>query len=188
MKNRIVFWSIITAWAAIVAAASVLGSDTGTRTITGLWHFARQMLLLLPFAFVLIGLFEVWIPRETVERHLGIRSGFLSYLIAIVLASTTVGGLYVAFPLAWALHKKGAKLGVVFTFLSAAGICRIPMTLFEASLLGIRFTLVRFAVSLPLVVLSSWMMGRYLGNRGYVLRAPTPMAKDQPAQKQASTG
>jgi hypothetical protein len=51
---------------------------------------------------------------------------------------------------------------VVFTYLSAAGICRIPITLFEASLLGIRFTLVRFAISLPFVVASSRLMGRCL--------------------------
>lgn len=116
------------------------------------------MLLLLPFPFVCIGLFEVWVKRETVERHPGRSTGFTAYL----LAGTTVGGLYVAFPFAAALHKKGARAGVIFTCLSCAGICRIPMTVFEASSLGVKFTLVRFVVSLPLVVASSWLMEKYL--------------------------
>lgn len=145
---------------------------SGQRAVKSLAEFTAQMGLLIPFAFLLIGLFEVWVKKETVQRYLGHKTGFTAYLLAIALAGTTVGGLYIAFPFAYALHKKGAKLGVIFTYVSAAGIAKIPMTIFEISFLGPKFTLIRFALSLPLVLLTSWFMGRLLHNRNYVLVEP----------------
>ena len=34
-------------------------------------NFAIEMFKILPCAFILIGLFEVWVSRETVVKHLG---------------------------------------------------------------------------------------------------------------------
>ena len=131
--------------------------------------FFVHMLKVLPCVFVLIGLFEVWVKTETVEKHLGRGSGPVSYLWAVLLVGTTVGGLHIALPIAHALHAKRARLSVVLAFLSSAGICRIPMTLFEATFLGWRFTCIRFAVSLPLVVLSSAAIGCWFDRRRYKL-------------------
>ena len=141
------------------------GKTMGESFLSFLW----QMLKVLPCVFVVIGLFDVWVKRETVEKHLGQESGALSYLWAVLLAGTMVGGIHVAFPVAHALHVKRAKLGVVLAFLSASGVCRVPMTLFEASLLGWRFTCVRFAVSLPLVILSSAILGFWFNRPQYQL-------------------
>jgi uncharacterized membrane protein YraQ (UPF0718 family) len=134
--------------------------------------FLLQMLRVLPCVFVVIGLFDVWVKSETVERHLGHGSGLRSYVWAVLLAGGTVGGLHVGLPVAHALYVKRAKLGVVLAFLSAAGVCRIPMTLFEASFLGWKFTAVRFAVSLPLVVLGSAATGHWFERRRYRLPSP----------------
>ena len=164
-------WSAAIAglFALFVAFSLATGFAPGEAMGASFLSFLWQMLKVLPCVFVLIGLFDVWVKRETVERHLGQESGALSYLWAVLLAGTMVGGLHVALPVAHALHMKRAKLGVVLAFLSAAGICRAPMTLFEASLLGWRFTCVRFAVSLPLVVLSSAILGGWLNRRHYRL-------------------
>jgi len=131
--------------------------------------FMGHMLRILPCVFLLIGLFDVWVSRETVEKHLGHEAGLWSYLWALLLAGTTVGGLHIALPVAHALRTKGARLDVVLVYVSAGAICRVPMTLFEASFLGWQFTLVRFAVSLPLVVLTSVLVGRYFEQRHYQL-------------------
>jgi len=139
-------------------------------------NFAMTMLRIVPFAFVIISLFEVWVKRETVEKHLGTESGPLSYLWAVLLSSTTVGGIYVAFPLSYTLYKKGARLSVVFTYLSSAAITRIPMSIFEASLLGIKFTAIRFMVSLPLVILVSILLEKYLLRRGFIMKHPDEQA------------
>jgi len=41
------------------------------------------------------------------------------------------------------------------------------MTIFEASFLGIKFTAIRLFVSLPLVIISSVLLGNYLNKRNY---------------------
>ena len=131
--------------------------------------FALDMFKVLPFAFILIGLFEVWVKKETVEKHLGDDSGVKGYFWVILLAGTMIGGLYVALPIAHALYNKGAKLSVIFTFLGASAITRVPMTVFEASFMGVKFTTIRLLVSLPLVIISSIALGGYLTKRKYVL-------------------
>jgi uncharacterized membrane protein YraQ (UPF0718 family) len=65
---------------------------------------------------------------------------------------------------AFSLYKKNARLSVIFTYLGAA-ICRIPMTVFEASFLGIKFTLIRLLTSIPLIIISSIFLENYLKNR-----------------------
>jgi uncharacterized membrane protein YraQ (UPF0718 family) len=136
-------------------------------------YFLGQMLKVLPCVFVLIGLFDEWVKREKVEKHLGKDSGALSYLWAVLLAGTMFGGLHVALPVGDALRAKRAKLGVVLVFLSVSAACRIPMTLFEASFLGWQFTGVRFVVSLPLIVLSSAGLSSWCERSRYQLPMDT---------------
>jgi len=124
------------------------------------FEFLATLIGLLPAAFILISLFEVWVKRETVERHLGEKSRVKGIIWAIILAGTVIGGLYVALPISAALYRKGARADVIFTFLFSATICRIPMTLFEANILGIKFTLIRFFISIPLVIFVSLIMGK----------------------------
>ena len=147
------------------------GFNPGQKIGQNFISFSAAMLGIMPGAFILIGLFEVWVKREIVERHLGEGSGFRGYLWMILLASTAVGGLYLAFPVAYSLYSKGAKLSVIFTYLGAAAICRIPMTIFEASFLGVKFTAIRWLVSLPLVIITSMLLGNYLTRRGYKVSA-----------------
>ncbi len=135
------------------------------------FSFFLSMCKILPCAFILIGLFDVWIKKEAIEKHMGKESNAMSYVWAILLAAPIVGGLYIAFPIIDSLYKKGAKLSVIFTFLGAAAIARVPMTAFEISFLGLKFTLIRLAVSLPLVIISSIFLGRYLEAKQYTLNA-----------------
>jgi uncharacterized membrane protein YraQ (UPF0718 family) len=133
---------------------------------------ALAMLGLLPCAFVLIGLFDVWVKQRTIERHFGRGAGIRGYVWIMLLAGMTVGGLYIAFPMAYSLSRKGARLGIVFSYVGFAGVCRIPMILFEASFMGWRFTAVRLVLSIPLVVLSSELLAAVLEPRGYKVTEP----------------
>jgi hypothetical protein len=74
--------------------------EFGIKTWDNFLLFAKDMLLILPPAFVLIGLFNVWAKRETIEKGFGQKSGFLKYIWSFLLASTTVGGTFMAFPVA----------------------------------------------------------------------------------------
>jgi uncharacterized membrane protein YraQ (UPF0718 family) len=150
-----------------VIISFVVGFEPGQVIAGNFLTFSIQMLKILPCAFILIGLFEVWVKKETVEKHLGAESGIRGYIWGILLAGTNVGGLYVAFPVAYSLFRKGAQLGVIFAYITASAICRIPMTIFEASFLGLKFSIIRLLISLPLVIVSSMLLGNYLGRKQY---------------------
>jgi uncharacterized membrane protein YraQ (UPF0718 family) len=172
-RNRVTRIAILSRYAIFIALSWILGFDEGQEVSENFASFALDMLKIVPCAFILIGLFEVWIKRETVERHLGEGSGIMGYLWVVLLAGTTVGGIYIAFPVAYSLHSKGAKLGIIFTYIGASAICRIPMAVFEASFLGVKFTAVRLLISLPLVIITSKILGDYLTRRKYKLTQPS---------------
>ena len=176
IQKKTIRFLAMSAYGAFLLASFLLGFSPGKQIGYNFFSFSIEMLKILPCAFILIGLFEVWVKKEKVEKHLGPESGFVGYVWVILLAGTTVGGLYVAFPVAYSLYNKGAKLSVIFTYIGAAGICRIPMTIFEASFMGIKFSLVRLAVSIPLVIISSICLGHYLEKRNYKIMGDSPHA------------
>jgi len=167
LKNNTIRTLAIASYFIAILGAFIFDFNPGKQIGYNFSAFAIEMLKVLPCAFLLIGLFEVWVKKESIEKHLGKDSGMRAYIWMILLAGTTVGGLYVAFPVAYSLFKKGAKLSVIFTYVGASAVCRIPMMIFEASFMGIKFTLIRLIVSIPLVVLSSIWLGNYLEKRQY---------------------
>ena len=166
-RNSIVRIAIVSSYAIFIALSWILSFGPGREISHNFASFSLDMLKVLPCAFILIGLFEIWVKKETIERHFGEKSGFRGFLWGILLASTTVGGLYVAFPVAYSLYSKGAKLSIIFTYIGASAICRVPMTIFEASFLGVKFTAIRLLVAIPLVVITSMLLGDYLRKRHY---------------------
>jgi len=146
------------------------GYELGLRTGREFGDVMIEMLKILPCAFILIALFEQWVDRQTVIRHLGDGNSARGYVWAMLLGSMTVGGLYVAFPLAYTLHKKGASLKVVFSFLGFAGVCRIPMVLFEVGFMGLKFTLIRLAIAIPLMLIAGIALGSFLEKREYQIQ------------------
>ena len=168
--RQLVQAAVVCGFAVFVGASFVvempLGQAMGRTFATTL----LQMIKLLPCAFVLIALFDVWVKRETVERHFGSGSGVRGYLWGILLGGMTIGGLYLSFPVAYSLFRKGAKLSVVLAYVGFAGVCRIPMTMFELSFMGPTFTAVRLGVSIPLIIAASIVMGRILERYNYEVR------------------
>ncbi len=153
-RNLIIFGG----FALFLIVSAILKFQPGIEIQQAFLNFSWALVKVVPFAFILIGLFEVWIPKKTVEKHLGEKSRFKGYFWSIVLASTTVGGLFVALPVAGTLAKKGARSGILLTYLGMATICRIPMTVFEATFVGVKFTLIRYLVSVPLVIIAAEIM------------------------------
>lgn len=168
--KKIIIFSIFVLYFSFIIISFFLNFSIGKSIGTNFLKYAYDMLKLFPFAFILIGLFEVWIKKETVEKHLGERSGSMGFFWAILLGGTTFGPLLVALPIAYSLFKKGAKLSIVFTYIGAASVCRIPMTVFEASYMGVKFTIIRYAVSIPLIILFSVILGRYLSKKNYQIK------------------
>ena len=65
--------------------------------------FLREILAIVPPVMILMGLFDVWTPRELVENHLGPGAGPRGIALALLLVTAAAGPLYAAFPLAVAL-------------------------------------------------------------------------------------
>ncbi|MFO8061774.1 MAG: permease [bacterium] len=161
-RENIIYSAIVALFISFIGFSYILQLNLGREMYVNFITFALDMLKIVPCAFILIGLFEIWVDRSTVERHLGHDSGVKRYIWAIMLAWTSVGGLYVSFPVAYALYRKGAEPSMILTYVGASGIFRIPMTIFEASFLGLKFTLIRLAISLPMTILVAVLLGRYM--------------------------
>ncbi len=168
--NRKVFIIIVFIYFIFILYSYLAGIPSGMAIGHHLLSYLSFMIKILPCAFIIIGLFEVWVSREKVEKHLGYEGDFRGYLWAIILAGTMAGGLLVALPVASALYHKGARLSVLFTFLGASAIVRIPMTLFEASFLGFEFTAIRWLVSIPLIIISSIFLEKYLAKQNFSIK------------------
>jgi len=113
----------------------------------------KTMLLVVPPIFLLLGLLDVWVPREIMIQFLGHGSGIKGPLIAFALGSAAAGPLYGAFPVASVLMKKGASFTNILIFIGAWSTTKIPMLLFEMQSLGYRFALARLAIDLAGIVI-----------------------------------
>ncbi|RLB72799.1 MAG: hypothetical protein DRH07_03620, partial [Deltaproteobacteria bacterium] len=56
---------------------------------------------------------------------------------------------------------------MIMTYLTAASLVMIPMSIIEATILGVQFTVVRLLVSLPLVIVFSVVIEKVLTRQRY---------------------
>ncbi len=142
------------------AASYVFEITEGKKIASLSTDFFVEVLPVLPVIFLLIGLFEIWVKRSLIVRHLGEQSSnvFVKYSFAVALASLNVGGMALAFPVGYALRKKGADMKVILVYLGASGLVRINMILFEASFLGFKFTIIRLLSAFPLIIIAAYIL------------------------------
>jgi uncharacterized membrane protein YraQ (UPF0718 family) len=86
-------------------------------------------------------------------KYTGKGSGLKGVLIAFLLGSAAAGPLYVAFPVAGVMLKKGSSLFNVFIFIGAWSTTKIPLLTFEAASLGLAFMLTRLCLSVAGILL-----------------------------------
>jgi uncharacterized membrane protein YraQ (UPF0718 family) len=125
------------------------GFAYGRKAGDDLVRFLLEMASVLPAMFLLVGLFEVWVPRAVIERYAGRRSGAAAVPWMILLATLQAGPLYGAYPVAVSLWKKGCAPWNVFIYLGMFSALKIPLLTFEVSFLGWEFSLARTAVTIP---------------------------------------
>jgi len=129
--------------------------------------FFKEMILFLPVMFILIGLGDVWISKEKVERHIGKSSGVKGIIMVVLLSIAQAGPLYGAFPVTYLLWKKGASIRNIFIYIGAFCTIKIPMITFEIGFLGWKFSLARTALSIPVIILIAVLMENYFKNRKF---------------------
>jgi len=112
-----------------------------------------EMMIVLPAVMIIMGLFAVFISDETVLKYLGKTSGVKGIAIALFLGALPTGPLYVAFPLAATLIKKGARISNIIIFLSAWACIKIPQELVELQFLGLKFMILRLFLTIIFVTI-----------------------------------
>jgi uncharacterized membrane protein YraQ (UPF0718 family) len=138
--------------------------SVGPKALNITWSSMLEMLSILPPIFVLLGLLDVWVQRDTMIKYTGERSGIIGIAIAFFLGSAAAGPLYAAFPIAGVLMKKGCKFSNVLIFIGAWSTTKIPMLLFEASSMGWNFMLTRFLIDIPGIVIIAYFTDRAMSN------------------------
>lgn len=143
---------------------TAVNQKMGTKALGSAADLIRQMLLLLPPIFVLLGLLDVWVPREIMVKYMGNESGIKGILLAILLGSCTSGPLYAAFPVTAVFMKKGVKFSNIMIFLGTWSTTKIPMLLFEGSNLGWKFALTRLLIDIPGIILIAFALESAVSN------------------------
>ncbi|MDI3533833.1 MAG: hypothetical protein PWQ82_198 [Thermosediminibacterales bacterium] len=121
-----------------------------------------EMFSVLPPIFLLLGLLDVWVPRETIIKFLGEKSGIVGMSLSIFMGAAAAGPLYGAFPVAAIMIKKGAKFSNILIFLGAWSTMKIPMFLFEMSSLGVKFAVTRWLVNLVGIILMAIIIDKMI--------------------------
>lgn len=132
--------------------------DTAARSSLVTWDYFKEMALIMPPLFILMGLMEIWIPKDKIQKWLGSGSGIKGAGIAFALGTLPTGPLYVAFPMTATLIRKGASITNMAIFLGSWAALKIPQLMVEIKFLGLSFTLLRFGLTLLALVLVGLVM------------------------------
>jgi len=97
----------------------IIYPSIGQKSFSITWRNTLEMLSVIPPIFILLGLLDVWVQRETMIKLMGEKSGFIGVSLAFFLGSAAAGPLYAAFPVAGILLKKGSKFSNVLIFIGA---------------------------------------------------------------------
>jgi len=146
----------------IVAVILAIFPDKSTAVTTTAWTYLTEMMMILPAIMVIMGLFAVWVSKEMVVKYLGKTSGFRGIVLAVFLGALPTGPLYVAFPLAAGLIKKGARISNIIIFLSAWACIKIPQEMVELQFFGIKFMALRLVLTIVFVTIMGVFIERII--------------------------
>lgn len=117
---------------------------------------------------MIAGLVQVLVPKEAVSRWLGEEAGMRGLLIAEAAGALTPGGPFGSFALVYALGKVGADIGVLICYLTSwTTLSLMRLVIWEIPFLGLNFSLLRFAVSLPMGIVAGLLARRLARHWGW---------------------
>lgn len=149
-------WSIVLI--VILMGVYFVNNDLGAKAAASSLSNLKAMFMLIPPIFIMMGLMDVWVPKEFLIKYMGHESGVMGLLIAFLLGTAAAGPIYVAFPIGLLLLKKGARLAYVIFFLGVWSSTKLTIILFEIASLGLKFTLIQIGISLPLYLIVAYII------------------------------
>ncbi len=152
-KNK--FKKLLIIFAAIIIVFSLLTILYPEKSATGReisFNYLKEIVLIFPAVLVLMGLADVWIPQDKVEKYLGNNSGLKGLLLSIFMGTLPTGPVFIAFPLASQLLKKGASIMNVVVLLGAWGSLKLTQIGVEIHFLGLEFAFYRVTLTLAGII------------------------------------
>lgn len=143
-----------------VLVLTVINQEIGFKALSVTAYSFKEMILVIPPIFLLLGLLDVWVPKETMIKYMGEGSGLKGILLAIFIGSAAAGPLYGAFPVAAVFMKKGVSFRNILIFIGAWSTTKIPMFLFEIASLGAKFAVTRLLVDIPGIILIAYILSK----------------------------
>lgn len=137
--------------AAIIIIFSLLTVFYPEKSATGReisFNYLKEIILIFPAVLILMGLADVWIPQEKVEKYLGNNSGLKGLVLSILMGALPTGPVFIAFPLASDLLKKGASIMNIVVLLGAWGSLKFTQIGVEIHFLGLEFAFYRVILTL----------------------------------------
>jgi len=123
---------------------------------------------LLAAAFLTAGLLQSLLKKEFISRWLGTGAGLKGILLACLGGALIPGGPYAYYPIASALLKSGAGMGVLIAFVMAKNLWSITRLPLEFAILGSTITIRRYLLTFiipPLVgILAESIFGKRIKN------------------------
>ncbi|MGH4052195.1 MAG: permease [Clostridium sp.] len=141
-----------------VGIITIFNYDLGMKSFSIAAYSFKEMALVIPPVFVLLGLLDIWVPREMMIKYMGEGSGLKGIILSIIIGSAAAGPLYGAFPVAAVFMKKGVKFTNILIFIGAWSTTKIPMLLFEISALGSKFAITRLLIDIPGIIIIAYLL------------------------------
>ncbi|MDF2472707.1 MAG: permease [Anaerocolumna sp.] len=150
---------------AMLLILTFINNDLGTRALSISANQIKEMLLVIPPVFLLLGLLDVWVPKETMIKYMGEGSGLKGIILSILIGSAAAGPLYGAFPVAAVFMKKGVKFMNILIFIGAWSTTKIPMFLFESAALGSKFAITRLLIDIPGIIIIAFILSKMVSKQ-----------------------
>lgn len=168
MKTLKKYWVFIAA-SLVIVLLILWNRELGLKAIDTVKFSFKEMIMVLPPIFILLGLLDVWVPKDTMVKYMGEGSGLIGILLAFLLGSAAAGPLYGAFPVAAIFMKKGVKFRNILIFLGAWSTTKLPLILFELASMGPLFTLTRFLVNIPGILIIAYIVNKSMSEKEITL-------------------
>lgn len=130
-----------------------------TQAVRGAWKSFTGVAVTFLSVFALVGLLDVFVPPESIERVLGSQGGLTSLFYGGALGSVAAGPPVAAYPIAASLLDGGAWPPAIAAFIVSWTLVGFVSMPFEAKTFGTRFAVVRNALSFVFALVIGVLMG-----------------------------
>lgn len=139
---------------------ALVSLDKCISALNGSVYYFKEMLMIMPVVFMMTVLIELWVPKAMISKSLGEKSGAKGVILALILGSVSAGPIYAAFPITKTLLSKGAGVMNSVIILSAWAVIKVPMLANEARFLGGEFMLIRWILTVIVIVAIGYLASR----------------------------